>query len=293
MKALNFTQKKEKLGKRSQVKREEGQALLIVVVALTIALSVGISTSLRTLSSVSRTSTADTASRVLAAAEGGIEHYLSFNTEELNEAIIKCTSGSPCTVDFPKNPADLITSRAEVVVETYEGSTETFYAWVDVGNSTSINLAGYTGNLDICWQGLSDVYYVLYNGLNINNWERGIIEGGSFPITEPSVSGSVDSETSPPCSDDGYRGYALNVPSGGAVKGLILIPLNDRVYFGIEPNDGGFTNDFGYKITSTGRLVQSGVSITKTVVAHRSNPYLPPAFFFGVFAEDGITTNDW
>ena len=284
MKTLNFTQKKEK--------REDGQALLIVVVALTIALSVGISTSLRTLSSVSRTSTADTASRVLAAAEGGIEHYLSFNTVELNAAIDDCTSGSPCPVDFPRNPNDQIESRAEVVVETYEGSTETFYAWVDVGNSTSINLSGYSGNLDICWQGTSDVYYVLYNGLNINNWERGIICGGSSCITA-NVLGSVDSETAPSCSDDGYRGYTLDVPpTGGEVKGLILIPLNDRVYFGIEPNHGGFTNDFGYKITSTGSLVQSGASITKTVVAHRSNPYLPPAFFFGVFAEDGITTND-
>jgi len=290
MKIPNFIQKNEKQMKINQGKGERGQALLIVVVALTIALSVGISTSLRTLSSVSRTSTTDTASRVLAAAEGGIEHYLSLNTQELDTAIINCTPTSPCPVDFPKNPADLITSKASVVVETYEGSTDTFYMWVDAGNSTSINLGGYSGNIDICWNGASDVYYIMYKGLNTDDWERGIIEGGSSSITD-NVSGSVSSYAGT-CSDSGYRGETLTVPSGGDVKGLVLIPLNDSVYFAIEPNNTGFTNDFGYKITSTGSLVQSEASITKTVIAHRSRPYLPPAFFFGVFAQDGIGTND-
>jgi len=298
----NFVQKKklkesiEKIGKLNEVRKpirmrgEKGQALLIVVVALTIALSIGISTSLRTLSSVSRTSTTDTASRVLAAAEGGIEHYLSFSTQELDAATSDCTSDSPCTVDFPQNPDDPITSQASVVVETYEGSTDTFYTWVDAGDSTSINLGGYSDDLDICWQGSSDVYYVLYNGLDSSNWERGIICGDSSCITG-SVSGATSSDTTP-CSDDGYRGITLDTSSSGEVKGIVLIPLNDRVYFAIEPNNDGFSNDFGYKITSTGSLVQSGASITKNVTAYRSNPYLPPAFFFGVFAEDGIRTND-
>ena len=298
---MSFIENKGKQDKRVQAMRngqvkqmrgEKGQALLIVVVVLTIALSVGISTSLRTLSSVSRTSTTDTASRVLAAAEGGIEHYLSLSTDELDDATSDCTSDSPCTVDFPQNPNDPIISKAEVVVETYEGSIDTFYTWVGAGDSTSINLGGYSGDIDICWQGSSDVYYVMYKGLNTSNWERGIICGDSDSSCKTgNVSGSVYSDSSP-CSDSGYRGIALNIPSGGDVKGLVLIPLNDRVYFAIEPNNTGFSNDFGYRITSTGSLVQSGASITKTVTAYRSYPYLPPAFFFGVFAEDGIETND-
>ena len=54
-------------------RNEKGQALLFVVVAMTIALSIGINASVRTITSLSRTTRTYTASRALAAAEGGIE----------------------------------------------------------------------------------------------------------------------------------------------------------------------------------------------------------------------------
>src|SRR3972149_3695556 len=63
--------------------KEWGQALLFVIVAMTVALAVGINVSLRTLSTISRTSQADTSERVLAAAEGGAEAFLKLSVGDL------------------------------------------------------------------------------------------------------------------------------------------------------------------------------------------------------------------
>ena len=71
---------------RFYILKADGQALLFVIVAMTVALAVGVNVSLRTLSSVSRTAQSDTSERVLAAAEGGAESFIKLSVGQL-EAI--------------------------------------------------------------------------------------------------------------------------------------------------------------------------------------------------------------
>lgn len=66
---------------------EKGQTLLFVVVAVTIALTVGIAVSTRTIGSLRRVSRTDTSTRAIAAAEGGMENLLSKNYTQLAEAV--------------------------------------------------------------------------------------------------------------------------------------------------------------------------------------------------------------
>ncbi|MBD3366431.1 hypothetical protein GF360_03800 [candidate division WWE3 bacterium] len=274
---------------------QEGQTLLFVIVALTVALSVGVSTSLRTLSSVSRTSTTDTASRVLAAAEGGVEHFLSYTTPELEGASGTCTSlESPpadCIVTFPSSENDAINSRAVVKVEEYIGDSDTGFHYVSTGAGevNSIPLGSYSGGVSICWRGDTDVFYVLTGGADGSGWEKGLICGNGSTCYTGSTAGTVASSDAN-CTDSGYTGYEVTVPSGDD-KSLAFVALNERGDFALEPLDGSF-DTLGYRITSQGELLQEGAEVvTKVVTARRSLPHLPSGFLFGVFAADGISTN--
>ena len=75
-------------------KHEKGQTLLFVIVAVTIAMAVGVAVSTRTIQSLKRVARTDTSARVIAAAEGGIENLLSKNYSQLDDVAtdVKCES---------------------------------------------------------------------------------------------------------------------------------------------------------------------------------------------------------
>lgn len=71
---------------KAKYSNQKGQTLLFVIVAVTIAMAVGVAVSTRTIQSLKRVARTDTSARVIAAAEGGIENLLSRNYSQLNEA---------------------------------------------------------------------------------------------------------------------------------------------------------------------------------------------------------------
>ncbi len=70
-------------------KNQKGQTLLFVIVAVTIAMAVGVAVSTRTIQSLKRVARTDTSARVIAAAEGGIENILSRTYSQLDEVANK------------------------------------------------------------------------------------------------------------------------------------------------------------------------------------------------------------
>jgi len=143
---------------------QQGQALLFVVVAMTIALSIGINASVRTITSLSRTTRTDTAARALAAAEGGIERFIALSTPDLEKAVevtmgmsVDCPVGDRrelpmhhegsstydnyCMVSFD-SPEDILTSQAFVTVKRY---VPDFYPFsLESGQVKEINLYDFT-----------------------------------------------------------------------------------------------------------------------------------------------------
>ncbi len=65
-------------------RNQKGQTLLFVIVAVTIAMAVGVAVSTRTIQSLKRVARTDTSARVIAAAEGGIENLLGRNYSQLD-----------------------------------------------------------------------------------------------------------------------------------------------------------------------------------------------------------------
>ncbi|MBP8960787.1 hypothetical protein KBG31_01020 [Patescibacteria group bacterium] len=293
---------------------QQGQALLFVVVALSVALAVGLSTAFRTLSSVSRVTTTDTSVRVLAVAEGGLEHFLSYSSAELSSAVNTCTTldysvaNSSCVVNFPPAPTDNVNAHAVVKVERFYGDPEDDFRYttsVNSGESTTVNLNGYQGNLYVCWLGASDVFYNYFNGATISNWELGSgVSGQGVLCPGNCISGSANAigsaiinvSTPPSACPAGYHGYTFNIPSGSPgtlQKGITFVPLNNVITISVQNSTGtAFTQQIGYKITSKGELLQDAtVTTTKTVSVVRSLPYLTPNMLFGVFGLGGIESS--
>lgn len=77
-------------------RNEKGQTLLFVIVAVTIAMTIGVAVSTRTIQSLKRVARTDTSARVIAAAEGGIENLLGRNYSQLNGALYDGSDSVNC-----------------------------------------------------------------------------------------------------------------------------------------------------------------------------------------------------
>lgn len=300
--------------------KEKGQALLFVIIAMTIALSIGINASVRTITSLSRTTRTDTASRALAAAEGGIERFLALSTPALEDAVDgTCPSGSgsgpcmpmddlpcppdpddivwdsetqSCKVDF-EGSGDILVSQAFVTVERY---TPPFYPFeLESGQVKEINLydfnsgAFYSDNrIEICWSSNpeSDIVYLAYNqsGVQARGGLFGVINTPGVPYAQEGFIGAL-------AGHDGYDSCATVGISDDAndVYGLRVRSVGGASRVGIFPLGGASLPLQGYTIISIGRLEQDqGVTATRTIRIVRTLPYLPASFDYALYSEGGI-----
>ncbi|KKU57364.1 MAG: hypothetical protein UX79_C0013G0002 [candidate division WWE3 bacterium GW2011_GWB1_47_11] len=275
---------------------QRGQALLFVIVVMSVALAIGVAISTRTLSTISRVSTTDTASRVLAAAEGGAERFLSLSDKALVDAIsgdcpASTTSNGTggCLVEFEPVSGDKILAVADVLV-AYHGDVsegEFFPAKATWGKTTQINLTGYGGSkIDICWAatvptGGSDIYLMSYNLANTLTKA-----GVSTSLPKAALYNQSGFANSSGPKDTFTDCYSFSLPA--TPKGLRIQTLNADIKLGIYPT-GDALPPQGYLITSVGKLSKNNnITATKAVSVFRSFPYLPHPFSFGVYSESGI-----
>jgi hypothetical protein len=256
-----------------KTKNEKGQALLFVVVAVTIALSVGVSISTRTLSSQRRVVSSDTATRVASAAEGGAEWALSRTYTELSAL----TSGTSIT--YPPTSGDNITATATVSAKPFGMNASDSY-WFDLspGMVKEIRLLGYTDSgwtspshgIYVCWENTAAAIYTLsYN--STGGIKKQYFVPSGFTGTSSNVSGFTSV---------GSNGYAY--PSCAPITltsspyGLRIKTLYSTTRIHVYPGTNGTFPNQGYKITSIGELVSGGssdVKETRVVVVYKSFPY--------------------
>jgi hypothetical protein len=283
---------------------EKGQTLLFVVVAVTIALAVGISVSTRTISSLRRVTRTDTSTRVIAAAEGGIENMLGRTYSELDQAkeAANCEaigaelqligSTSSCVYNF--NPVDvegggdLISSRAVVKVETFNSNEEDGGYSFDLqpGAIREVYIPSFLyapNTIQICWENQdSAVFYSSYNS------DGDVLKGGLYPNSgfshDGEVSGVFDSVGDAPFdrSSLGYN-YCLDVNLIDNHHGLRIKVLYSDSKVVVFPTSGELPTQ-GYKLTSRGEIVTNEGSEEKaTVIVHKTFPYAPDIFDYGIY----------
>jgi hypothetical protein len=285
---------------------QKGQALLFVLVAMTIALAIGINISVRTLSSVSRSARSDTAERVRGAAEGAIERALSAPVVRLNALaqpgghnLTNCRNANlmgydsvtgRCLVEFPATwTDDNIDARALVTVESFNETSLGAYTFqVEQGQAVEVNLNGYTGtNVTICWNPLgntgSDLYYTIYRSNGIT--AKGGITSGA--INTPYVPTDFLGTTSPP--KPGFSYCRADIGTGTNPYGLRIMSLGLSSEVGVFAQTNHSLPVQGFLITATGELVQEGVvKVSRDVIVYRSYPFLPSIFDFAIYAESGL-----
>jgi hypothetical protein len=285
-------------------KDQNGQTLIFVAATMVVALAVGVGVALRSLSSISRVSTTDTASRALAAAEGGAEKYLALSEYTLSQSVSgTCPSGTTasttttngCEILFEGTSQDSIDAKATVVVEQSPAivSGDSFITLVPKDNIAEIDMAGYSStDVGVCWMGTggepydSDIYYMAYgeSGGDIVGVRGGVLANNS---REDAAGESY--ETNFASADPGSSPYTscytiTNLPN--TVLGLRILVLNTDSQVGIFPLNGASLPSQGFDIISVGELanVESAQKAMRTVKVFRSKPYLPGIMNFGVFS---------
>ncbi len=287
-------------GKMSDIFRNNGgQALLFVVVALTISMVVGVSVATRTLSVSKRVSTTDTQARVYYAAEAGIERFVALTMSELLAVSNKNGCGSTGATrspgrncEFPLGGDIITNTNVDVTAISYNESEPSNHYSVNAKNGTfsGIALSGYTGGqVTICWisNNPSAVFYSLWNSAALiaknilapNGW----VNGSGMNLTQPVMANDVVKPTYSSCK-------AVTTPNTSYM--LYVMPLGDNAKIGIFPGSTDLPLQ-GFRITSKATLQQGApqVQVTKVIETIRSYNHVPGFFDSLIYTQGGIIAN--
>jgi hypothetical protein len=286
----------------------KGQTLLFVLVAVSIALAVGISASTRTLSSVQRTTRTDTSSREYAAAEGAAELALTqpvqFYADLAGNTITQAECGTlgknvtridtgggnyGCKVTYGTS-SDAIQTQA-VLTATAETSQDLASLSLPVGKVKEVALSGSSGSFfNLCWDNdNSAIYYVFYAT------DGSIITGGLYPSSDNfSHSGDIGytfkGVTASGSNPDGHK-YCRLVPAPSNNAGLRLRSLYNSTTVGVYTLSSSYSFPLqGYVLTSKGTLANTTTDNTSKIIEiHRSLPYLSGIFDYALYSDQDIT----
>jgi hypothetical protein len=271
----------------------KGQALLFVVVATTIAMVVGVNIANRSLSSAKRTTSTDTFTRVLNAAEGAIElavgaptNYLDALTDgtvtvdECNNVFGGGTtvSSNKCVVPYKTGTQADSLAEAEVAVSTdnqYDDSTPLATFLDNPGTVYEVNLNGYDSAADqvkVCWgQDGNDsetsalgtaLYYVLYSKPPSGESSIVVRHGLQRSSFDGNLNGDAFTELD---ANSGSGGYDVCASIDVRGTGVFGSGNDDHAPYGLRiksthrPTNLGIFAQDGYNLPSQGyRIVAVG-----------------------------------
>ncbi len=298
---------------------KKGQALLLVVVAMTVALALGVNVSVRTISNLSRTTRSDTASRVLSAAEAGAERFLSLAAADLETAAggditsacnkVNGTSSpdkSKCTLQFVG--ADDVNVVVDVSVGRGGQDEYTFILEQDTTTEVRVNQNPGDGGYrfaKVCWKSINpsyrtDLYLVTLGTTNTDGTHRVL---GKRVLRQSSTNPYKPGMSSYSLVSSGGTGQIISADysSSDSAYCKTLVTLKDvaadtiravrfRAIGGdaeVTITDVGRLPAQGYTITALGTLSQPGGNIIREVEVFKSYPYPSGIFDFSIFSGSG------
>lgn len=277
----------------------KGQALIFVVLLMSIALAVGTSISSRTISSIRRTTNIDSAERARAAATAGVEFYLAKSGSELETAITS-NGGSASGCSNPTNPiaypslsseplsqrTDNVDTAVQVKIGRYgclnSPSDPAFTSSIAKDNVLELKLGGPNGSksVDICFNSASpasSLYLTLISGTSPNYSIK------KYGYNQAGVSSSNNFQSTSSNGTDSCIN-SNNFDLGSNPQILRILSLYNSSTIKIKTL-GNYNLPFqGYTISATA-TVGGGNGTVKTVIATKSLPYLPVPFNFGVYSQ--------
>lgn len=288
------------INKTINFKTSAAQALLFVLLAISIALTIGVAVLSRVLSSSQRISRTDTASRVYAAAEGGAELVMSQDLTFLkklgsNDSSVDCgllKSGATqmnvngdikCKVPY-RSQGDVVSGYSVVdsVAFNYnspDGAEQHYWFTLEAGDVREVVLSDDGGNycdedsncpFEICWsldnspiiyQAYTDTGFIQYGAFKASNCPSEVCPISVVP--DPFFE-QVSKLSSPRDGFNYCTGVTLEPDSaaGGRYFNIRLRALNANAKnkIGIYPASGRTLPRQGYLVTSDGYLVLNNTS---------------------------------
>ncbi len=303
--------------KQTFLQNNSGQVILFVIVAVTIALSMGVAISTRTIFSSSRVARSDTSNKVFTAAEGGAERFSTLSSKVLktlaaggyNDSATGCTRAAlggdvtysdrrtlrekreGCLVSF-SNAVDSANTQSFVTVDNvrynfkHRTGREGYAFYLEPSTVKEINLEGYgVSTVKVCWEQKDTVIYGISYSSD-KNFTKTLVKttdsantnlGADYVISEAA---SFDNTLNSYCTD-----LSLVSNAYGLRLRALYLPSNIVVY--PVSNDLPFQ---AYKITSKGELLKEGqVETFKVVTAYRSFPYLPLGFDEAIYTNNALS----
>lgn len=260
----------------------KGQVLLFVVVIMTVALSVGVSVSTRTLASLSRVTKEDTANKATAAAESGIEQLLVLSEPEIQTLI---NNGGTKEFEFLDSVNNLNTKANVTISQDGSNYADNGYTFnLDTRYTKEIKLEGYTGSsITVCWDNKnSALTYVLYDQTKIVSKDLVNPNG----VTLSNTKGATNADSKSP-----YAGCITKTGINSNYYGIRIKILYEGSNVYVFPESGKTLPNQGYKFVSVGSLISEGkVITTKKVTATKSYSFVPGIFDDAIYTE--TTLND-
>jgi len=276
------------------LKNQKGQIIIVILLLMAVALTVGLSISSQTASDIKISSQLEESERAYSAAEAGIESALS--TSQPGTATLSNESTYAVTINkfedghtvffFPKKVAQDDTKQIWLVAHTdegdldeandYEGSSLTIY-W---GDSAEVADPKPAVEATLVFKDIDyDIKKYTFDpesGRRLNN-NFGEAETGPYNVADKTLQykGSI-SDLDSVCPTATCTRYALRIR---LLYNSSLEPL------AVKPDDDKTLYSQGKQIDSVG---QSG-AITRKVVVFESHPALPGIFDYVLFSGTNLT----
>ncbi|MBI1919019.1 hypothetical protein HYS29_00310 [Candidatus Microgenomates bacterium] len=252
--------------------KQSGQALLIVVLTMVVALTVGLSVVSRSITNVRISTSEEESQRAFSAAEAGVEELLK--------------SGAASAADTLPNQAIYnaraiaVSSPTEFLVPGTANKDEAVQVWL---SNYPDYASPYSGQITIYWGDPAEICN------NVAAIEAIILSGST---TSPTINRYLLD----PCS----RGNNFTLVSGGAgavqgvnfghsylisvTNGLIMrmIPLYKSTNIAVKGNV--VLPSQGKDIESTGEFTSAGQKVVRKIRVFQSHPSLPSIFDHAIFS---------
>ncbi|GIW69756.1 MAG: hypothetical protein KatS3mg101_0503 [Patescibacteria group bacterium] len=298
---------------RYRLKKDNGgQALLFVVVALTISTVVGVAVATRTLYLSKRVASTDTYAKVYYAAEAGVERFVALSDEELRNisgdggnAGSTCgptsarwnTTGDKCEFELPETEdgGEIKTLTTvdvkQIQYNDQEGTNNKNYSVnVSHGSFSTINLRNYSGgSIVLCWRwdgaGSRALYYRLHSTSGLMS--RKLIVPPDF--SAPTTGSELPFET----GTRGYRYCSSAINTSFNPSHVNVMSLGGDAVVGVFPSLTADLPFQGFEIVSTGTLKEgvTQIKVVKSIYVQRSYQYVPGFFDSAIYVGGNIVAN--
>jgi Tfp pilus assembly protein PilX len=250
---------------------QSGQTLIIIIVVMTLALTIGVIISSRFINTLRNISESDNSSRALAVAEAAIENVLIIPDETLVGYVNHNNCGSDCVLEISGFSG--YKARADVTLNFAGSSNEPYKIKIPNGEVYQLSLNGYGSDteIDVCWDNLSSVYAsYIYE-------QSGGVLSQAYTYNPVGYSGPINGFLEA-ISNHGHLS-CFSITAVGTPRALRVVPYSQESVIYFIPSSGQNIPSQGIEITSVGR---SGDAV-KTVKVLKTTGYVPEYFDYAVY----------